>query len=186
MLRSAGGTGDHGLMHGPRKIIAIAACGVAFAACSSSTASSGNSGAGATTAASRALTARTKAANVQLLPQEAFETHIHIQLDVTVDGKALEVPAGIGIDEDTNRIAALHTHDTSGQIHVESPEKNAKYTLDQFLTVWGMPADAPGRCTFFKATSPCTVTVTSKDSGTVGLDVTLVDQDTLTLTVTST
>ncbi len=174
-------------MHGPRRIVAIVACAVALAACSSSTGNSGSSGSTTGgTAASRALTARTTAAHVPLLPQEAFETHIHTQLDVTVGGKTLEVPAGIGIDQDANRIAALHTHDATGEIHVESPEKNAKYTLDQFLTVWGMPADAPGRCTFFKATSPCTVTVTSKDSGKVGLDVTLVDQDTLTLTITST
>ena len=176
-------------MHGPRKIIAIAACGVALAACSSSTASSGKSGTDSgtgATAASRALTARTTAADVPLLPQEAFETHIHTQLDVTVGGKALEVPAGIGIDSDANRIAALHTHDATGEIHVESPQKNAKYTLDQFLTVWGMPTDADGRCTFFNATTPCTVAVTSKDAGKVRLDVILKDQDTLTLTVTST
>ena len=134
----------------------------------------------------RALTARTKAAGVELLGQESFETHIHTQLDVTVNRKALEVPAGIGIDSDANRIAALHTHDTTGEIHVESPQKSAKYTLDQFLTVWGMPASADGRCTFFNATAPCTVAVTSKDSGKVGLDVILKDLDTLTLTVTST
>ena len=74
----------------------------------------------------------------------------------------------------------------TGEIHVESPQKNAKYTLDQFLTVWGIPTGADGRCTFFNATAPCTVAVTSKDAGTVGVDVVLKDQDTLTLTVTST
>ena len=176
-------------MHRARRIIAIVAGGVAIAACSSSTASSGKSGTDSgtgATAASRALTARTKAAGVELLGQESFETHIHTQLDVTVNRKATEVPAGIGIDSDANRIAALHTHDTTGEIHVESPQKSAKYTLDQFLTVWGMPASADGRCTFFNATAPCTVAVTSKDSGKVGLDVILKDLDTLTLTVTST
>jgi hypothetical protein len=48
-----------------------------------------------------------------------------------------------------------------------------------------MPKDAAGRCAFFGATSPCTLSVTSKDSGKVGLDVPLKDYDTLTLTVTS-
>ena len=175
-------------MHRPRRIVAIGACGFVLAACSSSTASSGKSGTDSGTggtAASRALTARTTAAKVPLLPQEAFETHIHTQLDVTVDEKVLEVPSGIGIDQDANRIAALHTHDTTGEIHVESPQKNAKYTLDQFLTVWGMPAGAGGQCTFFNATAPCTVAVKSKDSGKAGLNVTLTDQDTLTLTITS-
>ena len=167
-------------MHRPLKGASIALCAVTIAACSSS---SGN--AGTATAASKALAASTQAANVPLLDQEAFETHIHTQLHVTVNGTSMTVPAFIGIDQDLNRIAALHTHDDTGLIHVESPEKNAKYTLNQFLTVWGMPADAAGQCAFFNAKPPCTVTVTSKDSGKVGLDVTLADQDTLTLTVTS-
>ncbi|MEO6468335.1 MAG: hypothetical protein ABIP21_04485 [Acidimicrobiia bacterium] len=189
MLRSAGRPGDHGLMHRARRIVAIAACGIALAACSSSTASSGKSGTDSgtgPTAASRALTTRTKAAGVELLDQESFETHIHTQLVVKVNGTTMEVPDEIGIDQDANRIAALHTHDTDGLIHVESPVKNAKYTLDQFLILWGMPADADGRCTFFKAAAPCTLAVASKSLGPVGLDVTLVDEDTLTLTVTST
>ena len=171
-------------MRSPRRFIAIAACGVALVACSSSTTSSGSTS--GDTATSSALEARTTAANVPLLDQEAFDTHIHTRLKVTVAGKPFEVPSGIGIDEDSNRIAALHTHDATGEIHVESPKQNAKYTLDQFLTVWGIPADDAGRCTFFTATAPCTLTVTSKDSGKVGLDVILVDEDTLTLAVTST
>jgi hypothetical protein len=174
-------------MNRSRTLTAVAIVVAALAGCSSSSSSSSSSGSsGADTAASQALVARTEAAGVPLLDQEAFETHIHTQLIVDVNGQAIEVPAGIGIDTDANRIAALHTHDATGLIHVESPEKHAKYTLGQFLTVWGMPADAAGQCVFFNAKPPCTVTVTSKDSGTVGLDVTLADQDELTLTVTST
>ena len=103
-----------------------------------------------------------------------------------MNGKKKTVPACIGIDTASGKIAALHTHDTSGLIHLESAKENDDYTLEQFLTVWGMPKDAAGRCAFFGATSPCTLSVTSKDSGKVGLDVKLKDYDTLTLTVTST
>jgi hypothetical protein len=103
-----------------------------------------------------------------------------------VNGSPMTVPAFIGIDQEANRIAALHTHDATGLIHVESPEKNAKYSLEQFLTVWGMPAGADARCKFFNAKAPCTLTVTSKDSGKADLGVRLVDLDELTLTVTST
>ncbi len=170
-------------MYRPLKLTAIAACVVALGACSSGT--SGSNSSGGSSPASKALVAHTTAAGVPLLPQEAFETHIHTQLTVTVNGAPLTVPASIGIDQETNQIAALHTHDDTGLIHVESPEKHAKYTLQQFLTVWGMPAGADARCTSFSANAPCTVTVTSKDSGKVGLDVRLVDQDELTLTVTS-
>ena len=75
---------------------------------------------------------------------------------------------------------------SSGLVHLESAKEHDSYTLEQFLTVWGMPADAAGRCAFFGAKSPCTLAVKSKDSGAVGLDVKLADHDTLTLTVTST
>ncbi len=170
-------------MRQPGKIAAIAMFVMTIAACSSGSGGSGSSAGSGDSGGS--LTARTDSAGVELLEQEAFDTHIHTQLEVKVNGGAMDLPAGIGIDEDAGRIAALHSHDTDGLIHVESPQKNAKYTLDQFLTVWGMPAAPAARCAFFDAAPPCTLTVTSKDSGAVGLDVTLVDEDTLTLTVTS-
>jgi len=140
---------------------------------------------GSTASTSTELVRNTKAAGVPLLDQEGLATHIHTSLVVMVDGKRKTVPAYIGIDTDGGKIAALHTHDTSGLIHLESAKENDDYTLEQFLTVWGMPKDAAGRCAFFGATNPCTITVTSKDSGTVGLDTKLKDYDTLTLTVTS-
>jgi hypothetical protein len=148
--------------------------------------SRGGSGSPAAAASSAQLLARTKAADVPLLDAEGFATHTHTQLEVVVDGKKKQVPAYIGIDTSTGKIAALHTHDTSGLVHLESAKEHDTFTLEQFLTVWGMPKDAAARCAFFGATSPCTLSVTSKDSGAVGLDVELADYDTLTLTVTST
>ena len=141
---------------------------------------------GSTAPASAELVRNTKAAGVPLLDAEGLATHIHTTLDVEVNGKQKTVPAFIGIDQASGKIAALHTHDSSGLIHLESAKENDDYTLEQFLTVWGMPADAAGRCAFFGAASPCTLSVTSKDSGKVPLDVKLKDYDTLTLTVTST
>jgi hypothetical protein len=158
---------------------------IAIIAATSGGGSSSSAG-GASAPASAELVHNTKAANVPLLDAEGVATHIHTTLDVEVNGKQKTVPAFIGIDTASGKIAALHTHDSSGLIHLESAKENDDYTLEQFLTVWGMPADAAGRCAFFGATSPCTLTVTSKDSGKVGLDVKLKDYDTLTLTVTST
>jgi len=132
------------------------------------------------------LEANTRAADVPLLDQEGVATHHHTTLNVVVNGKDEVVPAGIGIDANAGKIAALHTHDDSGLVHLESAKENDSFTLDQFLTVWGMPKDAAGQCAFFGAEAPCTLTVTSQDSGTVGLDVPLEDYDTLTLKVTST
>jgi len=73
--------------------------------------------------------------------------HIHPHLDVSVDGTPVTVPAQIGIDPSlwkdhsldqysTPGLAALHTHDASGTIHVESTAYR-NYTLGQFLSIWG-------------------------------------------------
>lgn len=86
--------------------------------------------------------------------------HIHANLSVTVNGKSLIVPNGIGINSSlwkdhsldrfgtgqnanifgliTPAMSPLHTHDSSGTIHVESTEYR-NYTLGQFLNIWGIP-----------------------------------------------
>ncbi len=107
------------------------------------------------------MKSNTEAANVPLLDGGRRHPHAHA-LRVVVDGTNKQVPALIGIDPASGKIAALHTHDTSGLVHLESAKENDSYTLDQF-----------------------SLAVKSEDSGTVGLDAPLKDYDTLTLTVTS-
>lgn len=65
----------------------------------------------------------------------AFHTHQH--LSVYVEGRAVKLPANIGIDSQAGIIAALHTHDESGVIHVEASAAR-RYTLGQFFDVWGV------------------------------------------------
>jgi hypothetical protein len=80
------------------------------------------------------------------LPALGFEgtaLHIHEHLDIFVDGKRVVVPAGVGIDPAGRFISPLHTHDTSGVIHVESPTVR-RFTLGEFFGVWGVPL-GPGR-----------------------------------------
>ncbi|MFE9423666.1 hypothetical protein ACFYNO_11975 [Kitasatospora sp. NPDC006697] len=75
------------------------------------------------------------AAGLPMLDSEGTVEHIHAHLDVYVDGKQVAVPPLIGIDEGAQRISPLHTHDTSGVIHIESPLKT-DFTLGQFMTEW--------------------------------------------------
>jgi hypothetical protein len=82
--------------------------------------------------------ARAKAAGLPMLGQEGQVLHIHSHLDVFVDGKVVTVPALIGIDEARQQISPLHTHDTSGVVHIESPVK-ADFTLGEFMTEWNVP-----------------------------------------------
>ena len=46
------------------------------------------------------------------------------------------VPADIGVDDARQKISPLHSHDTTGVIHIESPTKPATFTLGQFFTEW--------------------------------------------------
>lgn len=82
--------------------------------------------------------AQVKAAGLPMLGQEGQVLHIHSHLDVFVDGKAVTVPAEIGIDVAKQQISPLHTHDTSGVVHIESPVQ-ADFTLGQLMTEWNVP-----------------------------------------------
>ena len=78
------------------------------------------------------------------LPQEAVNTHYHSHLDIFVDGKKVSVPALIGINVGAQYITQLHTHDTRGVIHIESPKSNDQFSLGQFVAEWGVFLN--GRC----------------------------------------
>ena len=78
------------------------------------------------------------------LAQEAVNTHYHSHLDIFVDGKKVKVPALIGINVGAQYLTELHTHDTRGVIHIESPKANDHFTLGQFLAEWGVFLN--GRC----------------------------------------
>jgi hypothetical protein len=91
-------------------------------------------------------------------PHEFFAYHVHAHLDILVDGRAVRVPAGVGIDisnpavqrgrlpdgsmgfggiSDCGKpcISPLHTHDDSGILHTES-QKTHPNRLGQFFTEW--------------------------------------------------
>ena len=85
-----------------------------------------------------------------------YVLHNGARLNMTIDGKPVIIPARIGIDPllwkdhsldkygmqamNMNMVmssmAPLHTHDTSGIIHVES-NTFRPYTLGEFLNIWG-------------------------------------------------
>lgn len=67
-------------------------------------------------------------------PTESIDFHIHAHLDVIVDGKSVTVPAGIGI-RPNECLYWLHTHNTSGVIHIEAPQETT-FTLGQFIQIW--------------------------------------------------
>ncbi len=71
--------------------------------------------------------------NVQCNVNEQLAFHIHAHLSMYINGQSIPLPALIGI---TNTCFYwVHTHDTSGIIHIESPIQ-AKFTLGTFLQLW--------------------------------------------------
>lgn len=81
------------------------------------------------------LADRLAAISIPLLGAEGTAQHIHAHLDIFINGQPVTVPANIGI---YNGLTPVHTHDTSGIIHIESPDVNATYTLGQFFDIWGV------------------------------------------------
>ena len=84
------------------------------------------------------------AAELSVLDAEQLAVHYHSHLDVIANGKKVTLPAGIGFVIQNNKaqgITVLHTHDTTGIIHIESA-KNKPYTLGQVFTEWGVALDA--------------------------------------------
>ena len=70
------------------------------------------------------------------LTAEGVKIHIHQHLDIFVNGKKESVPAQIGI-YDGQFLTELHTHDTTGVMHVES-DKVRNFSLGEFFGVWGL------------------------------------------------
>jgi hypothetical protein len=73
--------------------------------------------------------------NIACQTSEQLAYHIHAHLSVYINGQSFALPAQIGIAPDSSCYYWLHTHDTSGIIHIESPSSKV-YTLGTFFREW--------------------------------------------------
>ncbi|MDE1830401.1 MAG: hypothetical protein KGI25_08770, partial [Thaumarchaeota archaeon] len=73
------------------------------------------------------------------MPLQNIQTYAH--LDIFVDGKTQQVPAGIGVVNNTCRYW-MYTQDMTGIIHINSPE-NAQFTISQFFDIWKATSNLP-------------------------------------------
>jgi len=76
------------------------------------------------------------ASNVPCGPSEVLTRHEHAHLTMVIRGQLRPVPANIGIT--ATQICWLHTHDTSGIIHIEAGDNRA-FTLGDVFAVWRLP-----------------------------------------------
>jgi len=71
-----------------------------------------------------------------------YTYHVHAHLAIFKDGVRMAIPPLIGVVGDDNVPSSvcdypLHTHDTTGTLHVEA--FSATLTLGQFFEIWGQP-----------------------------------------------
>ncbi|MGB8346065.1 MAG: hypothetical protein WCD86_14355 [Ktedonobacteraceae bacterium] len=66
---------------------------------------------------------------------EQLAYHIHVHASIYINGKQSLIPQDTGIAPDGSCYYWLHTHDTSGVIHIESPTQHI-YTFGNFLDEW--------------------------------------------------
>lgn len=59
--------------------------------------------------------------------------HIHPHLRIIINGAEQTIPANVG--SSPSCLHPLHMHDTTGTIHIESPEQR-DFTLADFFAVW--------------------------------------------------
>ncbi len=92
----------------------------------------------------------------QLTSEQTLALHIHLHLDIYINGTHVLIPNNLG-HLSSGILYAIHTHDfdPAGIIHVESPTVR-DYTLAEIFEVWGWPLD--GNHVFDK-TGPVTLYV---------------------------
>ncbi|WP_405133034.1 hypothetical protein [Nocardia sp. NBC_01388] len=81
--------------------------------------------------------AAVRAAGLPMLASEGAVEHIHVHIDVLVDGSAVPVVANLGVDRIKGAMSPLHTHDASGVVHIESPAQR-QFGLGELFSEWGV------------------------------------------------
>ena len=71
--------------------------------------------------------------------------HAHLGLTIVANGSSVVIPASTGIQGACNK--PIHTHDTSGTLHIETDE-NRQYFLHDFFLIWGNQENNPERAIF--------------------------------------
>src|SRR5260370_25252198 len=67
---------------------------------------------------------------------EQTNFHIHVHLSIWINGQQITVPQGTGIASDGSCFYLLHTHDTTGVVHIEAPPIPT-LNLGKLLDIWG-------------------------------------------------
>lgn len=86
--------------------------------------------------------------NLEEIHSVPLARHDHVSMSIQVNGQPTVIPEGVGMNPQLwhdhsldqygpSTISPMHTHDTSGTIHIESTTPR-EYTVGEFLKVIGM------------------------------------------------
>lgn len=73
--------------------------------------------------------------NVSCQSTEQSSTHFHVHVTMYVNGTKTAIPANVGIAPDSSCLYWLHTHDSTGVIHIEAPG-GVSVIFGNFLHIW--------------------------------------------------
>ncbi|MEC8416102.1 MAG: hypothetical protein VXZ04_05590 [Candidatus Thermoplasmatota archaeon] len=73
-----------------------------------------------------------------------LEDHYHAEIRISVLNEAVAIPDDVGIDDRGCSMRPLHTHDSTGRIHLEFGEKGVEAPLEAFFDIWGKHMDSTG------------------------------------------
>ena len=84
----------------------------------------------------------------ECLDHDGLARHDHAVLKIFIDGEQELIPANIGImtdicNEQGEEMHAVHTHDSSGRLHIESNEP-IDIPIGVFFDIWGQHFDETG------------------------------------------
>lgn len=73
--------------------------------------------------------------------------HVHPYLVIDIEGRNVTIPANVGLVEGGSAYEPVHTHDSSGLLHVELSQSDSashNYTLGDFFRIWNYTAKTVG------------------------------------------
>ncbi|MBC8500202.1 MAG: hypothetical protein ISS25_00045 [Nanoarchaeota archaeon] len=71
--------------------------------------------------------------SIDLREHKNLAMHIHPVVEIEVKGEKQEIPSDIGISDEGMRV--IHTHESDGTLHIESPVLQ-QFFLKDFFSVW--------------------------------------------------
>ncbi len=89
------------------------------------------------------------AAEINIGSHQNIALHIHSDLKILIDDEEFLIPANIGILPGIMR--PLHTHDSTGEIHIEGPYAR-DFTVGEFFQIWEQTFNST--CVFEYCTIP--------------------------------